>query len=52
MLSALRDGFMEQGLRWVVDVDISKYMSRNGKNVVRQITAKDRYARALAAVTE
>ena len=51
-LRALRDGFMEQGLRWVVDVDISKYMSRNGKNVVRQITAKDRYARALAAVTE
>jgi RNA-directed DNA polymerase len=26
--------------------------SRNGKNVVRQITAKDRYARALASVTE
>jgi RNA-directed DNA polymerase len=26
-------------------------LSRNGKNVVRQITAKDRYARALAAVT-
>ena len=24
-LHALRDGFMEQGLRWVVDVDISKY---------------------------
>ena len=24
-LRALRDGFMEQGLRWVVDVDISKY---------------------------
>jgi RNA-directed DNA polymerase len=27
-------------------------LSRNGKNVVRQITAKDRYARALAAVTD
>ena len=26
--------------------------SRKGKNVVRQITAKDRYARALASVTE
>jgi hypothetical protein len=26
--------------------------SRRGKNVVRQITAKDRYARALASVTE
>jgi RNA-directed DNA polymerase len=26
--------------------------SRNGKNMVRQVTAKDRYARALAAVTE
>jgi RNA-directed DNA polymerase len=26
--------------------------SRNGKNVVRQITAKDRYARALASVTD
>ena len=26
--------------------------SRRGKDVVRQITAKDRYARALAAVTE
>jgi RNA-directed DNA polymerase len=25
-LRALRDGFMEQGLRWVVDVDISKYL--------------------------
>src|SRR3954463_7659475 len=25
---------------------------RNGKNMVRQVTAKDRYARALAAVTE
>ncbi|BAR54353.1 reverse transcriptase/maturase family protein [Bradyrhizobium diazoefficiens] len=24
-LHALRNGFMEQGLRWVVDVDISKY---------------------------
>ncbi|MEZ2147799.1 reverse transcriptase domain-containing protein [Bradyrhizobium sp. DN5] len=24
-LRALRNGFMEQGLRWVVDVDISKY---------------------------
>ena len=24
-LRALRDGFMEQGLRWVVDADISKY---------------------------
>ena len=24
-LRALRDGFMDQGLRWVVDVDISKY---------------------------
>jgi RNA-directed DNA polymerase len=24
-LQALRSGFMEQGLRWVVDVDISKY---------------------------
>ena len=24
-LRALRDGFMEQGLRWVVEVDISKY---------------------------
>jgi RNA-directed DNA polymerase len=24
-LRALRDGFMEQGLRWVVDIDISKY---------------------------
>ena len=27
-------------------------LSRRGKNVVRQITAKDRYARALASVTE
>jgi len=26
--------------------------SRNGKNVVRQVTAKDRYARALASVSE
>jgi RNA-directed DNA polymerase len=26
--------------------------SRNGKNVVRQVTAKDRYARALAAVSQ
>lgn len=26
--------------------------SRNGKNVVRQVTAKDRYARALSAVSE
>jgi RNA-directed DNA polymerase len=26
--------------------------SRKGKNVVRQVTAKQRYARALAAVTE
>ena len=26
--------------------------SRTGKNVVRQVTAKNRYARALAAVTE
>jgi RNA-directed DNA polymerase len=26
--------------------------SRNGKNMVRQVTAKDRYARALAAATE
>ena len=25
-LRALRDGFMEQGLRWVVDADISKYL--------------------------
>jgi retron-type reverse transcriptase len=25
-LRALRTGFMEQGLRWVVDVDISKYL--------------------------
>jgi hypothetical protein len=25
MAGALRVGFMEQGLRWVVDVDISKY---------------------------
>ncbi|WP_456724940.1 reverse transcriptase domain-containing protein [Bradyrhizobium sp. USDA 4350] len=25
-LHALRNGFMEQGLRWVVDVDISKYL--------------------------
>lgn len=25
-LRALRDGFMEQGLRWVVDVDIAKYL--------------------------
>jgi retron-type reverse transcriptase len=25
-LHALRVGFMEQGLRWVVDVDISKYL--------------------------
>jgi hypothetical protein len=25
-LHALRDGFMDQGLRWVVDVDISKYL--------------------------
>jgi retron-type reverse transcriptase len=25
-LHALRDGFMEHGLRWVVDVDISKYL--------------------------
>jgi group II intron reverse transcriptase/maturase len=24
-LRALRDGFMDQGLRWVVDVDVSKY---------------------------
>jgi len=27
-------------------------MSREGKNVVRQVTAKDRYARALASVSE
>ncbi|WP_284694333.1 group II intron reverse transcriptase/maturase [Rhodoplanes serenus] len=27
-------------------------MSRNGKNVVRQVTAKDRYARALSAVSK
>jgi retron-type reverse transcriptase len=27
-LHALRGGFMEQGLRWVVDVDISKYLDR------------------------
>jgi RNA-directed DNA polymerase len=27
-------------------------MSRNGKNVVRQVTAKDRYARALSAVSQ
>jgi RNA-directed DNA polymerase len=27
-LHALRVGFMEQGLRWVVDVDISKYLDR------------------------
>ena len=25
-LHALRKGFMEQGLRWVVDVDISRYL--------------------------
>ena len=25
-LHALREGFMEEGLRWVVDVDISKYL--------------------------
>jgi retron-type reverse transcriptase len=25
-LRALRTGFMEQGLRWVVDVDIARYL--------------------------